>query len=438
MQIRTLKTGEIGAMQLFQLIRFATLFLISIVLSKSGLSKSEIGLYEIFIFLSGLISYFWVTGLVNSFLSVFQKTEYRKDNPALFNGAIVMTGFSLLAAISILIAAGPVKIQLGGESDNQILLMLILYTFLSGPSSLVENFYLLNRKPGRIISFGILTFLIQLVVVSAPVLAGYQVIYALAGLNFATLFRFIWLWVIVFRNSKIKLSPEFIRLHLKTAWPLIVGALIGGSTTFIDGFVVTALYDNEVFAIFRYGARELPLVVLLANAFSNAMVPAVAQSKDLTLVLKEIKQKSTRLAHFLYPVSMVLLLVSYWLFPIIFNPEFRESAGVFNIYLLIITSRLMFPQTILYGLRRNKETMIVAFLTLIVHIGFSIGLANLAGIQGVAMAAVLANIFEKLTLASVLRKKEGIRLIQYLDIKWWIIYNMATIAVFSIVTWMFM
>ena len=53
--------------------------------------------------------------------------------------------------------------------------------------------------------------------------------------------------------------------------------------------------------------------------------------------------------HLLYPLSIVLLWVSEFLFVQVFDPAFRESAAIFNVYLLILTNRLIFPHTVIIG-----------------------------------------------------------------------------------------
>ena len=77
------------------------------------------------------------------------------------------------------------------------------------------------------------------------------------------------------KYSKAELSVPFIKEHLNCGYPLIISALLGSSAQYIDGILVLNRFDDATFAIFKYGAKEFPMVILLANAFSNSMIENV-------------------------------------------------------------------------------------------------------------------------------------------------------------------
>lgn len=58
----------LSGLQYFQLFRFGSAFLISILLPRAGLLPSSVGLYESFLFFAGIVSYFWLTGLIQALL----------------------------------------------------------------------------------------------------------------------------------------------------------------------------------------------------------------------------------------------------------------------------------------------------------------------------------------------------------------------------------
>ena len=79
-----------------------------------------------------------------------------------------------------------------------------------------------------------------------------------------------------------KISVDFIREHLYLGIPLIITTLISGSGQYIDGVIISAFYrDPASFAVFRYGAKEFPLVLMLANGLNAAMLVRIChQGKD--------------------------------------------------------------------------------------------------------------------------------------------------------------
>ena len=183
----------------------------------------------------------------------------------------------------------------------------------------------------------------------------------------------------------------------------------------MDGFIVSARYNAGVFAVFRYGARELPLVALLAHALSNALVPQFKKIGQIE-ALQQLKQRSSQMISWMFPMTLILMITSYFLFPLLFKQGFVESAGVFNLYLLLVTSRLLFPQTILIAYEKTRILMTASAIELTVNIVLSLILVRFWGIRGVALATVLAYYLERIILVVFVRRVQGIRLQQYLHI----------------------
>jgi O-antigen/teichoic acid export membrane protein len=321
------------------------------------------------------------------------------------------------------------NILLNGKPVPELVLLLI-FIVVSPASSLVEYYYLLTKRNKAIVAYAVVSFSVQFVLVVLPVLLGYGVQLAMKGLVFSFVGRYLWLLITLFANREIVFSKSFVREHLQLGLPLVVATLLSGSAQFIDGFIVTSRFDEATFAVFRYGARELPLAMLLANALSNAMLPVFAQKELLAENLQQLKQSVQKLMHFLFPLTAILLLVSKPLFPVIFNEKFQESATIFNIYLLLIISRLMFPQTILNGLKRSKPIMAAALFELILNVGLSLIFVQFWGIAGIAMATFVAYLFEKIYLAVVVKQSLSIPLSSYLPKRIFFIYSAIIIVIF--------
>jgi O-antigen/teichoic acid export membrane protein len=325
---------------------------------------------------------------------------------------------------------------LNGKNIPEIWLLLAFIVF-GVPANLIEYFYLIKKKNSAIIIYSIVSFSVQFIMVALPAILGYGIKVAMQGLVFSSVLRYIWLWVILILNGETNYSHTFAKEHIKLGGPLIAATFLSGSAQFVDGFIVTSYFDEETFAVFRYGARELPLAMLMANALSNAMLPDFAKADQLKQNLQKLKQSVTRLTHFLFPLTAVLLLVSHPLFPIIFNPKFAESATIFNIYLLIIISRLLLPQTLLNGLQISKPIMNAAFLELILNVVLSFILVRFFGIAGIAFATFVAFLFEKMYLSIVVKRKLNVGISEYIPIKIYTIYSVTILVVFIFAEYVF-
>ncbi|MCK4701006.1 MAG: oligosaccharide flippase family protein, partial [Bacteroidales bacterium] len=297
--------NNISALQTFQLTRFSTFLVISILFTKSYLSAEQIGVFEVFLFIAGFISFFWVTGLIQSFLPLYKNNKaFSRDgennsekSPEIFNAFILLAFFSFVAFLFGLSLKH--NFSVFGISGNVPLLnLLLVYILLSSPSVLIEYIYLVKNQSANIIRYAAISFVLQLGLVVIPIFMGYDIVYSIWGLIAISILRLIWLFFLLAKYAEIRFSFPFIKEHLRLGAPLIISALLSGSAQYIDGAIVTSMFDATTFAIFRYGAKEFPLVLLLANGLSNAMLSEFSTSAKITSSMEVLKRKSARLMHF--------------------------------------------------------------------------------------------------------------------------------------------
>jgi O-antigen/teichoic acid export membrane protein len=432
---------NISGLQLFQLLRFGVFLIISIVFTKSHLKKVDIGNWEMFLFISSLLSFFWVTGIIQSLLPLYHRNRtYRKigagengKSPEIFNAFLLLSFFSLLVFVIGQSIKGHISI-FNFSGDVPYLNLLLLYILLSNPVCLIEYIYLLNNRSYRIFQYGIYTFSAQLLLVILPIIAGRGIMWSFYGLLIITAVRWVWLIILLRRYTEMKISYEFMKEHLYLGLPLILTSLISGSAQYTDGIIISAFYNNpETFAHFRYGAKEFPLVLMLANGLSNAMLPEFSTRTRMKESLAKIKAKSERLMHLLFPSSMVMMLFTRWLFPRVFNPEYVRSADIFLIYLLLIIPRLVFPQTIVIGRRRTGVTLFAAILELSLNIPLSLYLIQDYGTVGVALATLVVYIVEKTFLMGYVWVKMKIKPSEYIPLKIYAVYSTLIIVLFVLI-----
>jgi O-antigen/teichoic acid export membrane protein len=419
--------NSISAFQFFQLARYSTLVLIGIVFTKTILTQQDIGQYETFVFIAGAISSFWLNGLLKALLPL---SSGKKAEASFFSAFTLISVLSVLVAgILILIRPALSEFLLNGKSIPELTLLLV-YLVIGVPANLIEYFYLIKKKNKALIVFAIVSFTAQFFLVVVPAVLGYSIRFSLLGLVGSAVLRYLWLWVLFIYYNEIRVSLSFMKRHVNLGGPLVAATFLSGSAHFIDGFIVTSHFDESTFAVFRYGARELPLAMLLANALNSAMLPEFAHPENLRKNLEKLKLSITRLMHILFPVTAVLLLLAHPVFPVLFNPQFAESATVFNIYILLIISRLLMPQTILNGLQLTKPIMTASFFELLLNVSLSLIFVQFWGIAGIAFATVVAYLFEKIFLITVVKRKLKIGLTDYHPLKYFVLYSAATIVIF--------
>lgn len=424
-----------------QLLRFSTFFIISIVFTKSHLTKGEIGQWEMFLFFSSLLSFFWVNGIIQSLLTLYNRNKtFRslgdvnaRKSPEIYNSFLLLVFFSLL----IFAVGMPVKLMFPTAGLIQAIPysnLLFFYIILSSPVSIIEYIYLLNNRSHRILQYGIYTYLAQTFLVLIPVVLGKDVLWAIYGLFIINLARWVWLLVILKRYTIMEFSWDYIREQLRIGAPLIITFLISGSGQYVDGLIIRARYsDPGVFAMYRYGAKEFPLTLLLANGMSNALLPYFSTREGMKEALAILKKRSAKLIDILFPASMVMMFFARWLYPRMFTPEYIRSADVFLIYLLLIIPRLVFPQTIVIGRKRTQITLYAALAEIIINIPLSIALIPRFGVAGVAFATFAVYSLEKIFLLIYVWVKMKIKPSQYIPLVRYLVYSTLTALLFVMI-----
>jgi len=408
--------SNVSALQLFHVMRFGVLLLIGMVLVKAGYSTSEIGLYELFFFLSNFISFFWVMGLNNGLISYFPSLTEENSRTLLFNLGILLIILAVIASLSLIFFRGPIAHLAGiGEGTLPLLGWIIAYLILSAPGNFTEYYLLLINKPRQIIGYGTALFSLQLMLIILGVLMDFQVKGLVQLMVLWAALKFIYFCIIVMKQGSFHINFKMQWLFLSFSFPLILHMLLGNGMEYVDGFLVNYFFDTSAFAQFRYGARELPLVTVLVGAVSTALIPIAVN--DMNTAMRDVKRRMTHLSNILFPVSIVLMLASPFLFTFFYNENYQLSAQIFNIYLLVISSRLLMPQVVIFAKHENRVLVFSALLELIVNVGLSLWFLKWFGILGIAWATVIAYLVNKVILAVYSWQKYNIDLHKYLNMR---------------------
>lgn len=421
---------NVTAFQLYQLLRQGALILIAVLLAKSALSTREIGIYEMLMYVAYAATFFWTTGLVQGLLTVYPQLGKDRQQAMLLQSYLLVVALSLATVLLFEVGERRLIPLLTGQAQLPYFRLFLLYLLLQQPTYLLEHYYLLEQRPRAITLLGVLSALLQVGAVAGPLLFGYGLQGMIVGLvGFAALRH---LWLLAFLATRGRFAPDSgeLRRWMALSLPLIGYALLGGFHQVYDNWLVGFYYegDEQQFALFRYGARELPLALALTNAFSTALLPAVA--RDLPAGLTELRRQSVWLYHLLFPLSIALMLTSIWWFPLLFSEAFAPSVLVFNVFLLLVINRLVFPRTVLMALQDNGVLLWIALAELAGNALLSYWLVAPFGLAGIALGTVLAYSLGKAVMCWYLYRRHGIGVARYTDIRLLAGYSMLLLAAF--------
>lgn len=424
------RIGTIRGLQVFQVLRFASFFLTGILLSKSFLTVGEIGIFENVLFISGAVSFFWISGMLNSLLGKFHQSS-TPDISLLFNTTAIIYSFNSILVIVMLLFQDFFR-SLMPTTETDYYPVLLLYIFFNNPTFINEYVFLLRNKPVQLVFYGVSTFLIQLTVVIVPLYITGELMYSFYGLiAFAIIKNFILFYQLRATEQGILHVSQWPEIFFQAA-PLMFSLLIAGSAEYIDGFLISTHFGTDAFAVFRYGAKELPVSLLMANALSMAIIPRLAADGMGENSLGLLRKETSRLMHLLFPLTLFLLLTSHYLYPIVFRPEFSISADVFNVYLLLVVSRMLFPQSLIIASNKTGMIFKTSLIEIFTNVIASYLLMLKYGIMGVAYGTVIAFLTEKLVLLLYCHRVLKISPTRFLVIKTWLIYTILLITTYFI------
>lgn len=409
------------------------MILSAIAMANGLLTQPQIGNFEMLVFVGFALSFFWVDGIVKSYLIEYEETRDRKR--------LTFHVYALLSicalCVLILLWAGSQHLIPGmlGQPRLDYMKWYAIYLCILLPTNMISVHFMLRNQIKWIYFFGALMLIGPALCVVLTVGLGteletmYQAFVGYASvLHITTLF-------FLYPTMQINFDQKVIRKILVLAWPLMLYVIAVSMARIFDSWLVSWYFqDDSIFAIFRYGAREFPLAVALSAGLTTAFIPMI--QKDQSAGLLQLKERSRRLMHFIFPVSMVAMLASPFIFRLVFTEQFVPSAEIFNIYLLLILSQILFPHALLLAFKKNQLILRVALIELSINVILSIILVRHFDLQGVATATVIAYFAEKLIFFYFLKRKFKISSHEFTPWRWYLIYAIGLLSCYFLTQWL--
>lgn len=415
---------NVSAFQYFQILRFSVTLLISIILVKSSLPIKEIAIYEMILFLSNALSFFWANGLKNGLLIYYPKVSTEVRPHILFNVFILLLLFSIVVG-GIFFCLSDAVLPYFVSYEVPYKHLLAIYIVLSIPASLIEIYYVLSEDANSLVRYASIIFLLKLGIILFCLFYFLTIESLIIGLIVWAAIAFIWLLTIIFRLSCYKLNFALLGGLLGISLPLIFQVLVGSGVEFVDGFIISKFYDADSFLIYRYGARELPFVILIISAMKTVMIARSVD--DLSSTLRDIKQRTSTYMKWMFPLTILTILISPIILPIIYSADLKESAYILNIYACIITSRILLPQVVMYGHHKTILLFVITFLELILNVSLSLILMKYFGIIGIASATVISYMVAKCVMMMYNKAQFSISFSAYIHWRQYFIFCCITI-----------
>ncbi|WP_420458228.1 polysaccharide biosynthesis C-terminal domain-containing protein [Neolewinella sp.] len=418
----------VRAGQFNQAARQGAYILIALALPRLGVPRELIGEWETLLFLGYLLGFGWTTGLLQGFLVKMGALPDQSAVQFARRAVQVMGGISagLLLLVALLHQPFFTLLQIEREPVGWYLFFVLLLS--RWPSYCFEQALLLQGQARALVGYAVLNSLGLLAALLLPLYLGHSLLQAVQTLGAFAGAKVIVLLLWTLRPARSTptasspLAAGTLAGWLRASRPLVAYATVGALVTAADPWLVNFWYggDPEVFAVFRYGVRELPFLAALISGMTVVAIPLI--TRDRTAGLVELRSQSRKLFHYVFVLALTMLLTADYWWTRVFTPTFADSLPVFRTYLLVVGCRLVFAMSVLTALTETRRIYLWGVLELVVNVVLSLLLAPRFGLVGIVWGTVLASYFHEACLVLYLRYRTGIAWREFADLGWYFGY----------------
>jgi O-antigen/teichoic acid export membrane protein len=311
-----------------------------------------------------------------------------------------------LTALFVLGCFGGVMVWLGRDllgrwmNNPQLITLapyiggLIVVTILSDTTETI--FYAYNRAivVGVVLPLKAITRLLGVVL---PVLLGWGLVGIFEGIIVVGLVESVLLYgyhLLKLREADsvsdavIVSMPEQLRYALPLGLTMLL--IILGSN--IDKYVVSSSFTPAQYAVYARGAFELPLIGILPGMLFDLLLPKFSEylHKGQTReVLRLMRESIRRTALVFYPVCLLSVVLADTFITFLFTDAYAASAPIFRVFLLAMVFQVANFQIIFRATGSNSRYLNIIVLRIIVGLVLTVGLLNVFGALGAALAIVI-------------------------------------------------
>lgn len=391
----------------------ATLSLIALAAGLSRLlDKEDYATYQQSYTIYQFISPLLLLGAPAAIFYFLPRAECGKEKRrVLIDNLALLSLLGLLMAVGIAVLRYPASVRFSNEELQRALWVFAPYAVAAFPVLAVQPTLICAEKPGLSAGFQGMSRLFLLVVVLSATLIWRTPIAALSATSVAMFCILPVALLLMFKAVPGVFSfprGRGIVEQLRYTIPLGVGSILGVMNVNLDKIIVSSLADQSSFAVYANGAVEIPMLALVAGQVAKVLQPELSKA-SLTGSLKPVHAVWARS---ILKTSMVsfaamgfFMVFAEDFIVLLFSEKYRESSGVFMIYLLLLPVRSFQFGGLFAAMGQGRLIVFRAGIALFLNAVLSWLLVNYYGIMAAAWSTVLVTLFFVFPYCMVYSKK---------------------------------
>jgi O-antigen/teichoic acid export membrane protein len=368
--------------------RFANfgLMLISPVVLVRFLTVEQFGVYREFLLYASILTAISAFNISNS-LMYFVPSQPKATWRFVHQSTVLV----MLASVLIVGLTTLADRLSGGALVGQHVWPLALYTLAFVNVDFWEYLWLARRQPERVLVYTMARLALRLVVVvAAALLTGdvATIIWSLVGFEIVRLVASFIAWRVV-AGPMGDPHPDSWRQQISSALPLGTSLILMTGIRNVGSLFVTKLLGPAALAQYTVGTYVAPIVVVLRNSISDALLPEMSARSELQQQLVLWRRSTVIFAILLFPVAVLLARFAEPVIVTLFSEDYRPAAPVFKAYALLLVRECVDFGVLIRALDRNRLLVSANALALVLSVLLLPLLLPWWGLTG-AVAALLA------------------------------------------------
>jgi O-antigen/teichoic acid export membrane protein len=226
---------------------------------------------------------------------------------------------------------------------------------------------------------------------------------AFAGLRVIAMLR----WLSREFGSDLRPHPGLWKRQLAYALPFALAVGIEVLQVNLHQYVVAARFDAATFAIYAVGCLQIPLVDLITTSAANVMMVRMAEDglhEHNEAALELWHHTMSRLALLIFPLAVVLLLLSREVIVTLFTSTYLPSVPIFMTWTLMILPSVFCVDAVLRAYAQTRFLFVMNVLRLVLVVALISWCLATFGLIGAVLVTLFAmSIVKILSIARIAR-----------------------------------
>lgn len=320
--------------------------------------------------------------------------------------ALLMAGFSTIIANWL------------GEPDLSIALKVFsISVVFSVVNTCLSSCYVYLNRTKQLIMIQASTNFIKVILILIAVYNEGSILSVIAVLTIIPVFQS----VLMYFNQPLRIDfhdnvSEHYRYILKQASNIGFANVLGIGFVLIDSIMIMKILGTDVYALYRNGAIEIPVLSTIYLSVSSSVFSEISklyEKRDISKII-ELKKRVIRiLAILIYPLVVFCIFNADSLIPMYLSDKYKESVFVFMIYSCLMFWRINDFQDVIIVSENGNKLIKNGILIILINLGLNFLLIPLIGMEGAALATLIANSVGFINMSLISSKILKVGLIEY-------------------------